>query len=708
MILNHLAAVRAGRVCRSATAAVAIAGWLLSSTALRAQTPAFNWIDAVDSSGQAYPLLGMGTDALGNVYVAGSTKSQNLPVVSAVQPKLAMAGSYDVFVTKLDPSGHVVYSTYFGGSADDIARAVAVDSAGNIYVVGTTASQDFPTTRGSWSPQMPPAPPYAQANSSNYEGAVFLFKLGPNGSVGYSTYFTSQTAPVDPQSVAVDAAGAAYIAGTTYGGLPATSGAYKTACGCGSAPSLGFSIPFSDAFLAKFDSTGSALVYATYLGVPNATGNAVAAAADGSTYLASSQGVFRFNSAGSSLLGSIGPVLNASAILATPGGRVYLAGQPGSGSNAFQPTPGAFQSDSIASPPLPIQGSDPPIGIMLLDASLQNVLAATYFSQHGGGVNAMALDASGNLYLGGSVKTGLLPTRTPLQEGFGGSLATGFAAELTGDLSTLLFSSYFGDGDYFYVSSVAVGSNGALILGGPTDKGTVWVNSVQPGTQPPLRIDAVVNAASLLDNSLAPGETIVVRGAGFGSDAQLLFNGAATPAISLTPTAIIAAVPSDAAIAPMTVQVQSGGALSNEVLVNVTPTSPGLFSTDGSGVNQSYIRNQDGSLNSPSNPAHPGDRITVFATGVGPVTFTDGYAVTQFPADLYIDGFHCDGVAAVMGNVAGLSGSVYQLMVYVPDPAMMAAANPNLLNFTFPPQVGVVLEMNGARSQNGLAISIAK
>jgi hypothetical protein len=64
------------------------------------------------------------------------------------------------------------------------------------------------------------------------------------------------------------------------------------------------------------------------------------------------------------------------------------------------------------------------------------------------------------------------------------------------------------------VAGLAIGSNGSIALGGATDHGTVWVNSVQPAALPPLRIDAVENAASLLDDPISAGETIVVRGAG--------------------------------------------------------------------------------------------------------------------------------------------------------------------------------------------------
>jgi uncharacterized protein (TIGR03437 family) len=180
------------------------------------------------------------------------------------------------------------------------------------------------------------------------------------------------------------------------------------------------------------------------------------------------------------------------------------------------------------------------------------------------------------------------------------------------------------------------------------------------------------------------------------------------PAISVTASAIAAVVPSNLASGPVVVEVQSGGAASNQALLAVVPTSPGLFSVDGSGFGQGYILNKDGSLNSPSNPAAPDDKITIYATGVGPVSFTDGYAVTQSPADASIDGFHCDGLAAAMGPVTGFPGSVYQLTVYVPNPAAMAVSNPNLLNFKFPPQVGVVLQINVATSQNGIAISIAQ
>src|ERR1019366_4039792 len=106
------------------------------------------------------------------------------------------------------------------------------------------------------------------------------------------------------------------------------------------------------------------------------------------------------------------------------------------------------------------------------------------------------------------------------------------------------------------------------------------------------------------------------------------------------------------------IYVVSGGAASNDVVMPVGAASPGIFSQDGSGYGQGYILNKDGTLNTPSNPAAPGDPITIFATGVGPVSFTQGYAMTQFPVNVFVEDFYANGVAAVMRPVSGLPGSV--------------------------------------------------
>src|ERR1019366_382883 len=150
--------------------------------------PAFRWALEVDGPG-VDQFAGLGTDAQGNIYVAGSTRSPNFPVQSAVQSHSGSPGLNDVFVTKLDPSGNIVYSTYFGGSGDDIATAMTVDPAGNVYVTGTTTSTNFPTTPGTYSPSVPP--PSFPGPVFGFNGSSFLFRLNPDGAVGYSTYFST-------------------------------------------------------------------------------------------------------------------------------------------------------------------------------------------------------------------------------------------------------------------------------------------------------------------------------------------------------------------------------------------------------------------------------------------------------------------------------------------------------------------------------------
>ena len=101
------------------------------------------------------------------------------------------ATTADAFVAKLDPTGAVVYSTYFGGSGNDGVSALAMGSDGSVYVAGTTTSLDFPTTAGAY-------------QTTSATGSNFVFKLNPDGSLAWSTYFA--TNPSTLQSIALDAA----------------------------------------------------------------------------------------------------------------------------------------------------------------------------------------------------------------------------------------------------------------------------------------------------------------------------------------------------------------------------------------------------------------------------------------------------------------------------------------------------------------------
>jgi Ca2+-binding RTX toxin-like protein len=95
-------------------------------------------------------------DAAGNATVAGSTKSFDFPTRNAVQPVCGCQGSFDAFVTRLNPTGsNLVYSTFLGGISLDEGTDVALDASAAAYVTGQTYAPDFPTTPGAFEPSSP-------------------------------------------------------------------------------------------------------------------------------------------------------------------------------------------------------------------------------------------------------------------------------------------------------------------------------------------------------------------------------------------------------------------------------------------------------------------------------------------------------------------------------------------------------------------------
>ncbi len=197
---------------------------------------------------------GIAADSSGNAYVTGQTFSANFPIFpnpGALDTTFG-GGTSDAFVTKLNTTlmgnPSLVYSTYLGGSGQDIGRGVAVDISGNAYVAGATGSTDFPTLNA----------------FQSTVGGAFVTKLNATGSaLVYSTHLGGISG-VDAVGIAVDSSvvppnGFAYITGLANSGSLATSNAFQPAFGGGT----------SDAFVAKFDTalSGSpSLVYFSYLG----------------------------------------------------------------------------------------------------------------------------------------------------------------------------------------------------------------------------------------------------------------------------------------------------------------------------------------------------------------------------------------------------------------------------------------------------------
>src|SRR5437870_4048506 len=198
---------------------------------------------------------GIAVDAAGNAYIVGTTQSLDFPATAgAFRTRLnSTTNVSDVFVSKLNATGSaLIYATYIGGSGFDFGRAIAVDAAGNAYVTGQTGSSNFPTTGGAFQRAIKFIPTPRPADPLD----AFVTKLNPTGSaLVYSTYLGGVDVN-DALSIAVDAAGNAYVTGqTTSHDFPTTPGAFSRTSGGA-----------NDAFVTKLNATGSALVYSTYPG----------------------------------------------------------------------------------------------------------------------------------------------------------------------------------------------------------------------------------------------------------------------------------------------------------------------------------------------------------------------------------------------------------------------------------------------------------
>jgi uncharacterized repeat protein (TIGR01451 family) len=213
--------------------------------------------------------LAIATDASGSAYVTGSTNSSNFPV-TAGSYKTTPGGGGDAFVVKLSTTGQISYATYLGGSANDFGAAIAVDAAGNAFVGGGTASVNFPSTPGAYTPA------YVGNNDA------FVVKLNPSGSaLVYATYLGGSTAD-SVTGLALDAAGNCYVTGVTLSGdFPITPGAFSTAKPSPTGVNSGF--------VTKLNATGTSLVYSTFIGGANSDSTVgIAVDTNGAAYVAGS------------------------------------------------------------------------------------------------------------------------------------------------------------------------------------------------------------------------------------------------------------------------------------------------------------------------------------------------------------------------------------------------------------------------------------
>jgi YD repeat-containing protein len=186
---------------------------------------------------------GLAADASGNVYLSGTTYSSDFPTFAAAQP--AFGGASDGYVTKLGPSGGFLYSTYLGGADYDYLERVAVDAEEQAHVVGSSQSSNYPVVNA-----LQPA----RAGAAGTSDAVYTRLAADGSTITYSTYLGG-TGDDGASGVAIDTAGFVYLAGSTGStNFPVVNPLQPTNQGQG------------DAFLAKLNPAGTGLVYSTYLG----------------------------------------------------------------------------------------------------------------------------------------------------------------------------------------------------------------------------------------------------------------------------------------------------------------------------------------------------------------------------------------------------------------------------------------------------------
>lgn len=380
-------------------------------------------------------------DSSNNVYVAGTTSSTNFPTLG---PAFATnAGLSDIFVTKINAAGSaIVYSTYIGGSGLDRGDGIAVDGSGNAYVVGRvdSSSTNFPTTSGAF--------------ATTYRGGDFdgvLFKLNAQGNALVYSTFIGGEANDSTEGVAVDAAGNAYITGGTKSfGFPTTANAYQATIGGD-----------TDAYLAKVNSTGTGLLYSTYLGGTGTDrGAGVAIDASGNAYVAGFAGsadfpnvnAFQTASGGgfdafiakidttangiaslvfSTYLGGSGDDKAYGIAIDNAASNVYVTGQTSSSNfpllNPAQPAPGGSFDAFIA--------------------KISNTGTKVYATYLGGSGDdrgtGIAVNSAGAVYVTGYTSSTNFPTVTPLQIANGGGFDA-FIAKLNPTGSAFLYSTYLG------------------------------------------------------------------------------------------------------------------------------------------------------------------------------------------------------------------------------------------------------------------------
>ncbi len=397
-----------------------------------------------------------------NIVVAGWALGNDLSGLGGVQSY--SGGGVDAFVAAFSPTGgSLLYCTYLGGSGDDRAFGLTVDSSNNTYVTGWTSSFNFPVLGG------------IQAKLSGARDA-FVAKLNASGSsLIFSTYLGG-TGMESGNAIALDSTGSPVIVGdTTSTNLKVSAGAFQSK----------LSGSQQDVFVAKLSPSGNSIIAQTYLGgsgvehgtavivdsanevivggstcsnnfpVLNAAQPHSGGGQDGFvTKLAANltQLVFSTYYGGSG--GTPGAPEQVNGLALKSSGNIVAAGI--TSSLNFPVTPGVLQSRFGGGNTDGFVGRFAPTGAMQFSTYLGG--------SSDDGVNAVALDFYGYIYLAGYTASADFPTQNPMQAPGGGMDA--FVLKLNGN--QLEYSTFLGGGGNDSAAALAVDSMSSVVVAGTT------------------------------------------------------------------------------------------------------------------------------------------------------------------------------------------------------------------------------------------------
>jgi hypothetical protein len=410
-------------------------------------------------------------DNSGNAYITGNTTSTNYDTTAGAFQTIYGGGLQggDVFVTKLNSMGTaLIFSTYIGGSNDDLGRAIAVDDLGNVYITGETTSNDYDTTQGAF-----------QTTFGGGYYDVFVSKLNSTGTaLIYSTYLGGSYMD-GGNSIAIDGSGNAYITGwTNSSDFVTTSGAFQTTYAGG-----------GDFFVTKLNSSGTSLIYSTYIGgssydegfgiAIDSIGNAyitgrttstdydITSGAFQTTYGGGTYDVFvtKLNSTATGLIYSTyigGSSYDEGYSIAIDGsGNAYIAGS--TESNDFDVTSGAFQTTKDGGT------YDSDIFVTKLNSTGTTLVYSTYIGGNNGDyAYAISLDNFGNAYITGNTwSTDFDITPDAYQTSNEGQHDV-FVTKLNNTGTGLIHSTFIGGSGSDYGRGIAIDGSGSAYITGHT------------------------------------------------------------------------------------------------------------------------------------------------------------------------------------------------------------------------------------------------